>query len=274
MADTLFGGGLSLIGGGGFITRPHVPVGGRYEMEIEPQKETGGWLAGFFDGEGTVRVKILKRERQRTGYEMTVRAELEQRYVAGIFDAEGSARVSISSSDYGDVPYNIGQRADMGLGEFPSSLKELVNRHCSEIDVEPSYYNENDGDVVRMVISGRESVKKFLLSVYPYSIIKREQIEIMVEEIIPRIEKGEHLHKPGFLELMEYVDKMNSLKGGNRGKYVRGYFVDEWKDDEGNWEVDVGTPSARGRSASDNQSDLSEFSSLQTMINEAKGGDS
>lgn len=263
------------IDGGSFITRPGIPIGGR--KKVKPQEDTGSWIAGFFDGEGIVRVKMIQRKRQRTGYEMTVRAEIEQRYVAGIIDAEGSVRTTISSSEYGDVPYNIGSRADMGLGEFPTDLKEIIDNHCSRIGVEPSYYRENEGDVTRMVISGRESVESFLRSIYPYSIIKREQIEIMLEEIIPRMEDGKHLHKKGFLELMKYVDKMNSLKGGKRGKYVREYFVNEWKNEDGEWIVDVEEPSARGRSSPNKEMDLSESSGLRSLVEDVKadnGGDS
>ena len=222
------------------------------------------WMAGFFDGEGMVRVKIIKRKRQRTGYEMTVRAEIEQKYVAGIFDAEGSIQTSISPSEYGDVSYNVGTRADIGLGEFPDTLQEVISEYCNTVNVDENYYDKNGGDMIRMMITGRDDVYRFLEGIQPYSIIKQPQIEIMLNSIIPMMEEGMHLNKKGFLEMMEKVDEMNSYKGGNRGKYTLEYFEDEWLDDNGEWKVEVGESSSKGRNTS---SRVETSTSLERFIN-------
>lgn len=210
------------------------------------------WMAGFFDGEGTARAKIIKRDRQRTGFEVIPMAEMEQIYVAGIFDAEGTIQTEIGKSDYGDVPFNIGTRADFYQSKFPSTLRGVVDTYCQSVDVEPSYYgkesyHEEGNSKIRMVVNGRESTYKFLNGIRDYCIVKKPQIDIMLGKIIPMMEEGKHLNKKGMIEMMRWVDEMNSYKGGNRGKYNQDYFKDLWLDGDGELkEAEIQT-SNRGR---------------------------
>jgi hypothetical protein len=94
-------------------------------------------------------------------------------------------------------------------------------------------FNKKEG-IAKIVIGRRDDVVKFLKIVLPFLIVKREQAKIFLRELIPLIEKyqiqGKH-HKRSrsrFLKMMKIVDRINSLKGGCRGKYNANYFRELW----------------------------------------------
>jgi len=150
------------------------------------------WLAGFFEGEGCILMRISKSKTCNFGYRIT-------------------PMVSINQCDY-EILYKI---------------KDFLE--TQKIDTNIIYEcrsNPNHKDSYSLQIWRRYSVKKFFSLIYPYLLGKKiKQVEILLFDIFPLIEQNKHLTKKGFLEVMGYIDQLNSLKGGKRGKYNQKYFI-------------------------------------------------
>ena len=80
-------------------------------------------------------------------------------------------------------------------------------------------------------VQGISNTRRLLTPLRNQFILKREQVDLLLDEILPRMERGVHHEKKGFLEVMHHVDRFNSYKGGSRGKYTLEYFQNLWEMD-------------------------------------------
>lgn len=196
------------------------------------QTDLSEWSAGFFDGDGTLRVTIGERETTPTNYHIQSNAKVHQAYVSGLFDAEGCIIPGMQVDDEYGNGHKIKPRVliEQVQTEHDPLAKLVAHAESIEVDynVQTAYRDDRDYKYFNFVVSNRESLKRYLSDLTPHLTVKREQAEIMAQEIIPRIERGEHTSKRGFLKVMYWVDKMNELKGGNRGKYDLKYFEELW----------------------------------------------
>lgn len=195
------------------------------------------YIAGFFDGDGTVKFDINESDSHRLGYkiqpDVTIpqRVHSDQAYVAGFLDSDGGLDVKVSNRD-GDFQLSPRVHLTQKEGIPVLLLIQRVVDYCKSIGIgEPSVYNSHTDTSVRITIRGLDDIEQFLEGIEKYCTIKRRQINIMLNEIIPRLRNGDHLNKKGFIETMEKIDEMNKSKGGVRGKYNADYFKDLWEED-------------------------------------------
>lgn len=69
-------------------------------------------------------------------------------------------------------------------------------------------------------VQGISATQQLLIPLRDQFIVNREQVNLLLDEIPPRMEQSIHHNKEGFLKVMPYVDQFNSHKGGSRGKYT------------------------------------------------------
>ena len=98
-----------------------------------------------------------------------------------------------------------------------------VNCHVSSLEA-----NEDRSDQYIWGVQGISDTRTLLTPLRDQFIVKREQVDLLLDEILPRMEQGVHHEKEGFLEVMYHVDQFNSYKGGSRGQYTLDYFEDLW----------------------------------------------
>lgn len=177
-----------------------------------------------------VSIKERNTDQYATGYSMEPRTRVTHAHVAGMLDAEGCVGITISETgsgfDYHMNPYAKTYQAndDRVMGLF-AGYAQQQNVSYSIYETE----RENRDKTYRTFnVSGRENVHKFLFPLRNLIAVKKEQVNIMLNRILPRLSDGKHRTKEGFIETMEWIDKLNSYKGGNRGKYTQEYFCDEW----------------------------------------------
>jgi len=171
------------------------------------------YFAGYFDGEGSLVFSVTKEKRERF-----LKNSLNDGW--GI-----NPLLTISSYDYETLKE---------IQDFLDSFDRKVNKHqASYYDVKKARDSQTR-DCGRLIICGWKRVDWVAKNLIPYSINKKQQLVIyrsLVRHIIAPAPEYKIKRKPTkkhFLCIMEYVDKINSLKSRNRGKYNTQYFRDLW----------------------------------------------
>lgn len=191
------------------------------------------WLGGFFDAEGYIGVRPYRNPRYRNGFSFIPACQINQAYVAGYFDGEGCMACTVFRAE--------GRRLGFEIQPHPivSSTDHDVIRKIGDFlltkNINVKIYNRrrkspNAQPQKQLLIYGLQNVKRFLILILPYlHTRKRMQTLILLQQIIPLMERKKHLTKKGFIEIMEYIDLLNDLKGGGkRSIYNANYFRELW----------------------------------------------
>lgn len=187
------------------------------------------WMAGFFDGEGTIKGHVRDAPQNKIGYGVNPQCTLDHQYVGGLFDAEGCLKAGPLKTDNVKIGYSVFPQTV--ISNQDEGIMTLLREWSESIGVECKFYRNSKGeydDTFTFQIQRLDDVERFLEELYPHLVIKREQARILLEDIIPLVRNGAHLKKQGFLEVMHHIDRLNEGKGGNRGKYDLEYFEKEW----------------------------------------------
>jgi intein/homing endonuclease len=162
-------------------------------------------------------------------------AVISQKYIAGLFDGDGCI---YACATHNGNSYVFRTNLQMLLRRKPFEvlyeIKGFLARKGIHATVRkrPSHHSRSGEELV-LYISSRTSVKRFLELLLPWLRVKRPQAIVMLTQIIPRLEKGEHLTRRGFLELMRWADVLTLLKGDTleAKKYTYAYFLKIWGDE-------------------------------------------
>jgi len=187
------------------------------------------WVAGFFDGEGTIKSHCRESPTHTIGYSINPQVTLTHRYIGGMFDAEGCIKTGPVKTDDVAIGYHAFVQSVISNNDKP--LIEGLQKWADEIGIDAKVYRNKQGkwdDTFTFQIQRIDDVEIFLETLQPYLIVKQRQCDIMLNDVIPLIKNGAHLRKEGFLEVMYHVDRINENKGGNRGDYTLDYFEDLW----------------------------------------------
>lgn len=198
------------------------------------QTQLTEWMAGFFDGEGLVNAGVAKSGKPAIGYHIAPQVKLAHSYVGGLFDAEGSLYLRISEGETWALGYASQPIARIEMHEN-DPLIERIQAYANAVGCDGSIHhvdrsedNDNRDDTFCWVASSFDDVERFCEGIRDEVVVKKAQIDIMLDEIIPMLRAGEHTRRRGFLKVMAWRDIMNSYKGGKRGKYDLEYFEELW----------------------------------------------
>jgi len=206
------------------------------QSETLEQAEITGYMSGYFDGEGCIRVSV---DNSKPNYHFRPRLEVENAQMAGLFDAEGSISLSATSDQMCRLNHRLGPRVRMAQVQDKTMLEDIFDSYSDYIEFdynlrEKSYENRlNAQPTVEAYICSRKDIKNFLAPLLPKLKEKQEQAIIMLREIIPRMERDIHLNKEGFIEMMKWKELLDREKpmGNEDRKYTVEYFQDLWADD-------------------------------------------
>lgn len=160
-------------------------------------------------------------------------------YVAGAFDWGSAFRIRVRKADQYRIGYTV--EPQIQFRKKDASVMGLLDEFCSLNGVK-STVSDNEKDVWKLTIAGRDDVWRFLEAVYDYSVVRHDAIEVVLNEIRPRMDNGEHRNKQGFMELMQFVDEARSYTGRDNVKYDWQYFNEEWFDGALNSEDEIEIP--------------------------------
>jgi len=197
------------------------------------QERLTRWVAGFVDAEGCLSAEVKTAgEKEDTAY-INNRFHLNHNYTAGLFDGDGSISIKVRENGDSVHGYSIASACAVKQTVHDEMIASLSG-FCESIGVDDysvrivTREKEEHADQFAFRISNRSSVEKFLTELEPHLLLKKEQANIVLNDIIPKLERGIHTNRRGFLRVMKHVDELNSLKGGLRGEYNVEYFEDKW----------------------------------------------
>jgi hypothetical protein len=197
---------------------------------MSEQQHLSEYCAGMFDGDGSINTNVSEVDYNDHNHRILTECTITNRYVAGLFDAEGCVKPTVSKKTNSAVDHHIDPQSRITNSSDPLASK--LSSFAEALDVPYSVYHhdgdENRDPTFQFDVRSIDGVRKFLSALKPHLVAKRPQAEIMLNEILPRLDAGEHSNKRGFLGVMYHVDRLNELKGGNRGKYNLQYFEDLW----------------------------------------------
>lgn len=194
------------------------------------QTQLTRWTAGFFDGDGHIAIPV--HEPNSSSPSLGALARVGHSYVSGLFDAEGCVKLDLREAEKYQTGYFTIPKVEIGHS-INDELMERLKNYSNTIGVNPTFYhytreNRNHNDTFVWHIQNRDDVSTFIESIYDHSIVKKPQFDILLNEIIPRLDQGIHLDKRGFMKVIAWRDVLNSYKGGNRGEYNLNYFESKW----------------------------------------------
>ena len=131
-------------------------------------------------------------------------------YLAGFMDGDGSIYVRLKPNP----TYKYGFQVAPYIVFFQSSKNKInFEKVCSLINI--GYIRERKDGIMEFIISKNEDIKKFLKIVKPYSIMKKEQVELM-SKILDRKEKIKD--RKDFQGLMKLIDRFRDLNYSKKRK--------------------------------------------------------
>lgn len=192
------------------------------------------YISGFIDADGSILLSIRKRKESSRKWKWSVLPELviSQKF-AGLVDGDGSIKLNIGIKPKMKHDYllNPSVSLEAEVRSF-NEFNEFMDQLCSTLNITyTTQHTKRHGNpyLFRWSITGINNVEKILEFIRPCLIWKREQCDVMLNEILPRMKEGKHLTKEGIIEIMYHADVLANLHGkGSRRKYSENYFRELW----------------------------------------------
>lgn len=111
-------------------------------------------------------------------------------------------------------------------------LLDRLSAYADSIGVDYSTTNYsgdgNRADTFVWRVTNINDVERFCESIRNDVVVKKPEVEILLDEIIPLFRAGENKNRRGFLKIVAWRDVMDLNKGGERGKFNLEYFEELW----------------------------------------------
>jgi len=209
------------------------------EEEAHRQASIAAYTAGFFDGEGYVSYVTSSDNSCKTGHRIAPKlgVGMVRHQMAGLFDAEGSITGCVQNSGGCSVNHIFNPGVELKQVREKTLLRHIFDQYAEIAEFSYRIYerSQRDGEqpTEHAAVRSADDIEAFLRPLIPLLYEKRRQALIMVDEILPRYRDGVHLTKRGFLEMMEWKEKLDEAKPMDKAdrKYTVEYFEDLWEDD-------------------------------------------
>lgn len=156
-------------------------------------------------------------------------------HLAGVFDAVGAITVHVSKKEDRRIGYSFSPLVSMTRPTTQERLRRKLDAYCEANAVQHSVGKKtrpDSQDAFLFEVKSPEAIRRFLHPMKGYFVVQDENVTIMLEEILPRVEADEHLTKPGLYELMGYADVLRETsRYGGTAKYTQSYFADLWREE-------------------------------------------
>lgn len=152
-------------------------------------------------------------------------------HLAGVFDGVGSITVHVSKDTNYAAGYRVRPMLRLHRSASDEALLGMMDSYCEEHGVQYSLNEKTreNSDTLQWVVKDPPSIRRFLEPLAPLLVSKHEEAHVMLEEVLPRIEEGDHRTEQGILGLMPYVDELHeSSRYGADSKYTEAYFRKEF----------------------------------------------
>ncbi|WP_435067718.1 hypothetical protein [Haloplanus sp. C73] len=197
---------------------------------LEDTTDSDDDITGVSGSESNIETEIsTKRSNSERTEQGNTQREPDHRYFAVMIDTIGTIRVRIKQSKDHNIGYALRPQFRFSRKQVDRSIVERFTDYCGENGISYRIEERQDRDSIICVISGIKNTRKLLTKFRPDMIQQSEQVEIMLDEILPAMESREHNTKEGFLKVMESVDRLReTLRSTSNTRYNKAYFESEW----------------------------------------------
>ncbi len=147
-------------------------------------------------------------------------------YITGVFDAEQAFRCQIEKNTSSRTGYRILPKVE--ISNRSREMANVVSNWLRDIGIHARV--EQSGSKrprYKVSVTRRDDVKDVLSAIIPYLIVHDGEAQLLLEEIIPRLEVGSPMTKERFVETVGYIDELEAGPSPNR-KYTLEFFREEW----------------------------------------------
>lgn len=153
--------------------------------------------------------------------------EISDSYLAGLFD--GAVEITFRVKEDEMIP--TGYECQAGL-RFETvrdpALVGALAEYAEDHDILSQTLKTSEGYV--WLITGADRVKQFLKSIEDKQWRRNNDIDLMIDEIIPRLRSNDHHTEDGLIELMEYASQLEWRQKFNQyNRYTKAAFIEEFK---------------------------------------------
>ena len=110
----------------------------------------------------------------------------------------------------------------------------LLEQYFARLGISPRVNEQEDTtyEHYEVVISRRDDIRRLLETVRTYILVRKQAVDILLNDILPALDAGAHSEQQSFIELMGDIDAFRNAAGrANRSKYDQEYFINEWEVD-------------------------------------------
>lgn len=147
-------------------------------------------------------------------------------YISGLFD--GGVDITLRIREDNIMP--CGYDFDPGLRFETTDSPELVGaliEFSEQNNVMCDASQDSDSSV--WFVTGTSRVRVLLMEIEDHIWAETDNIDLMIKEILPRLENNAHHTEDGILELMKYVEQLDWRQRFNQyNRYTRSTFEDEF----------------------------------------------
>ncbi len=138
-------------------------------------------------------------------------SSIQKAYIAGFLDGDGSVYVRLKPN----LSYRYGFQVAPYIILFQSSKdRSKFEEICSLIGL--GYIRERKDGILEYTINKMDDIKKFLLAVKPFVILKRKQVALMID-ILEKKKKVKN--SKDFSVLMNMIDSFRELNYSKKRKH-------------------------------------------------------
>lgn len=152
-------------------------------------------------------------------------------YFAGFFDGEGSVGLYAQEHSANSIGWKVQPQIVISQWQPEQELHEKLLSLLDENDITYNFQQQSSGKS-NIRIQSRSSIVKLWELIGNHLVVKKEELRIMAEEIVPMLNDGKHLKKEGFLEVMQKKEKLDQNKSSSatsNRKYDYEYFDNEFR---------------------------------------------
>ena len=148
-------------------------------------------------------------------------------YLAGSFDSNATLKVKIQSDDRYDTEYRAEPMIRYSRPDSVKQVHGMVDEYAEDVGAKVRF--EELSNSTRAVITNVESIRKFLEPLMPRLVQQYERAEVFLDEVLPLFEDGLPSTKEHFMEVVHAREKMNEYPiQGRDSKYDVEYFHRRW----------------------------------------------
>jgi len=151
-------------------------------------------------------------------------------HLAGVLDAAGRVTVHVHKNDGYRLGYELVPVIRITINTNDELLLGKLYAYADENGVHVKEYERKNASSTVLGVRDRRSIERFLEPMVDYLVTNFEAAMLLLEEILPRIEAGEHLERESFMQLVELVEPIR-LPARNKQSYDLAYFEDLWSED-------------------------------------------